>query len=317
MKSITLRLAEAALLGCLAAPCWAIDLAPAPGGRLMAERVTDPGSYAVPSGPWREETGVPAIRAEGRVLRQSWRVDSPDLTTLQILEPLRDKLEASGYEILFDCSSARCGGFDFRFGTEVIPAPEMYVDLTAFRFLSARGPGDSYVTLLVSRSNAAGYVQVIQTSPTTAAEGAPEGETPAETPAPQQTPEAIPGGEIAARLEREGHVVLRDLSFESGSASLGETTVASLEDLATFLTADPSRRVLLVGHTDAVGSLAANTELSRKRAAAAESYLRARGIPAGQLGAQGAGYLSPVASNLTPEGREENRRIEAILLPSE
>ena len=52
-------------------------------------------------------------------------------------------------------------------------------------------------------------------------------------------------------------------------------------------------------------------------AAAAESYLRARGIPAGQLGAQGAGYLSPVASNLTPEGREENRRIEAILLPPE
>ena len=317
MTNITRRLAEAALLAMLCSPAAALELTLPGGARLMGERISDPGSYAVPTGPWQDETGIPVIRSEGRILRQAWRIPSPDLTTLQVLAPLREQLEAEGYEIVFDCASARCGGFDFRFGTEVIPAPEMYVDLTAFRFLSARGPGDRYVTLLVSRSNAAGYVQVIQTSPTTAAEGAPDGETPAETPAPQQTPEAIPGGEIAARLEREGHVVLRDLSFESGSASLGETTVASLEDLATFLTADPSRRVLLVGHTDAVGSLAANTELSRKRAAAAENYLRARGIPAGQLGAQGAGYLSPVASNLTPEGREENRRIEAILLPSE
>ncbi|MBN9888790.1 OmpA family protein [Salipiger abyssi] len=304
MTNITRSLAKASLLFCLAAPVQALELALPSGTRLMAETVTDPGSYAVPLGPWREETGVPVTRAEGRIARQAWRIDASDLTTLQILAPLRAQVTEAGYEILFDCASARCGGFDFRFGTEVMPAPEMYVDLTSFRFLAARGLEGDYLTLLVSRSNAAGYVQVIRAGVALPAE---------EIVAPIAAPEPV--AEIAARLERQGHVILRDLRFESGSASLGGGALASLDALAEYLRDNPGRRVLLVGHTDAVGSLAGNTALSRQRAAAAVAYLNERGVSEGQLGAEGAGYLAPVASNLTQQGRDENRRIEAVLLP--
>jgi len=69
-----------------------------------------------------------------------------------------------------------------------------------------------------------------------------------------------------------------------------------------------------VGHTDNSGSLAANVALSKDRAAAVRKRLIEKlGVPAEQLTAEGAGWLSPRTSNLTPEGREKNRRVEAVL----
>lgn len=312
MTSITRRLAEAALLATLCSPAAALELTLPGGARLMAERVSDPGSYAVPTGPWQDETGIPVVRSEGRVLRQAWRIPSPDLTTLQVLAPLRAQLEAEGFEIVFDCASARCGGFDFRFGTEVIPAPEMYVDLTAFRFLSARGPGDAHVTLLVSRSTAASYVQVIQSGGSAQTPAQPDAPAPAEAP-----PVAVVSAEDTPALEAEGHMILSDLRFESGSTALDGGAVASLDAIAAYLAETPDRRVLFVGHTDATGSLEANIAVSRKRAAAAANYLRAKGVDEARIGSEGVGYLAPVASNLTEAGRERNRRVEAILLPKD
>jgi OOP family OmpA-OmpF porin len=59
--------------------------------------------------------------------------------------------------------------------------------------------------------------------------------------------------------------------------------------------------------------LEGNVALSRKRAQAAKAWLLARGIPDAQVEADGVGYLAPIASNLTEEGRTKNRRVEVIL----
>lgn len=305
MTAITRRLAKALLIAGLAGePAAALDLELPSGAQLMHETLTDAGSYALPLGRWTE-TGIPTQVVEGRISRRSWRIDSSDLTTLQILAPARDGLVAQGYEILFECRTLSCGGFDFRFGTEVIPAPEMYVDLTAFRFLSARGPDGDVVSLLVSRSGAAGYLQAIQA-----------GEDDAVSP-PTVTPVALPAtgaSDVVTHIETAGYAVLPDLVFESGAAELSGA-IASLDALAGWLRAEATRRMVLVGHTDAVGSLAANTALSKRRAGAAMAYLRNKGVAAAQIMAEGAGYLAPRASNLTPEGRDQNRRVEAVRLP--
>ena len=58
-------------------------------------------------------------------------------TVLQILAPLRDQLEEQGYEVRLDCAARDCGGFGFRFGIEVVPAPDMMVDISRYHFLSA------------------------------------------------------------------------------------------------------------------------------------------------------------------------------------
>ncbi len=149
---------------------------------------------------------------------------------------------------------------------------------------------------------------------------------PADVTPPHASP-AAPGGVPAAalpampaalgpRLEAEGRVVLEGLAFASGSAELASGGAAALDALAAWLAQDPARRVVLVGHTDATGPLDANLALSRRRAQAVAARLEAApGVSPAQVEASGAGFLAPRATNLTPEGRDANRRVEAVALP--
>ena len=85
---------------------------------------------------------------------------------------------------------------------------------------------------------------------------------------------------------------------------------------ASITAADAGKRVALVGHTDSVGSLDGNITVSRSRAQSVrDALVRGLGVPAAQVDAQGAGYLSPIATNDTEDGRTANRRVEAVLLP--
>ncbi|PIL21864.1 hypothetical protein P775_02495 [Puniceibacterium antarcticum] len=294
------------LLCLITGPALAIDLSLPLGARMVAETTTDAGSYRLPLGPWTAE-GLPSLRIEGPITRQAWRVDGQGATTQQVMAGLRDQITEAGYKIALDCGAQGCGSFDFRFNTEVLPGPEMYVDLTDFRFLSARAPDGDAVSLLVSRSSAAGFIQIIRAG--TAA--APLERAPTALPVPDG-----PSDALSKQLESVGHVVLRDLQFSSGVSDLSDGDIASLDTLAAYLQAKPAARIIFVGHTDATGSLETNIALSRQRALAAVSYLRKRyDIAASRLSAEGVGYLSPISTNLTQEGRLENRRIEAVLLP--
>jgi len=92
----------------------------------------------------------------------------------------------------------------------------------------------------------------------------------------------------------------------------------SLTELADYLKANPEKRVALVGHTDAEGSLAGNISLSKRRAASVmDRLINDLGVNPGQLEAEGIGYLAPIASNQTDDGRTRNRRVEAILVSTE
>ncbi|EAR50636.1 OmpA domain protein [Oceanicola granulosus HTCC2516] len=259
----------------------------------------------IATGPF-DGASVPLRRPEGAVTLRAWRVEAAGLTTLQLLAPLRDQLEAAGYEVLFTCAARECGGFDFRFALEVLPAPDMHVGLGDYRYLSAQ-KGAEHLALLVSTTSRAGFVQLTRIAPEGAAAVSIDA---AEAP-------AVTGG-LGAELEARGHVVLGDLDFETGSARLGPGSFASLDALARYLAAAPARRVVLVGHTDSQGSLAGNISLSRRRADQVRTRLIAEhGTDPAQLTADGVGYLAPVASNLTPEGREANRRVEAVLVSTE
>ncbi len=300
------------MLCLLAGPAVALELELPPGARLTAETATEAGSYRLPTGGW-SETGLPSVRIEGPVTRQAWRLDGQSATTQQIMARLRDQIAAAGYDILLDCGASACGGFDFRFNTEILPGPDMYVDLTDYRFLSARETGEDAISLLVSRSSAAGFVQIIRAG----TESAPPDVTPWAAPGTLATSPETPG-DLSGRLETAGHVVLRDLQFPSGVFDLARDAIVSLDSLAGYLQANPGARITFVGHTDATGSLEVNIALSRRRAAAAVSYLRDRhDIAAGRISAEGVGFLAPLASNLTEEGRLLNRRIEAVLIPTD
>ncbi len=116
----------------------------------------------------------------------------------------------------------------------------------------------------------------------------------------------------AKQTERGMVVTLGDVLFDTGKATLKPGADLSLNRLATYLRANPNTRVQIEGHTDSRGSDEYNQELSERRAQAVATALESQGIPADRVQAVGRGKSFPVASNDTPAGRQQNRRVEIV-----
>jgi outer membrane protein OmpA-like peptidoglycan-associated protein len=296
----------------LAGPAVALTL-DLPAAVLGEEtRAESPGSYALPVAPF-DGTTVPSRPFEGALDQRAFQLDAPGMTTLAILAPLREQVLAAGYKVVFECDARSCGGFDFRFGTEVMPEPDMHVDLGDFRFLSAERDGEA-VSLLVSRSASAAYVQITRVTE------APLPVTPTATVVDldetgiTRNLGSVAADGIAAALDSVGSAALDDLVFASGAATLADGDYASLSAVAAWLEANPDGTIALVGHTDASGSLAANIALSERRAeAVAETLIERFGADRNRVEAKGVGFLAPRATNQTDEGRQKNRRVEVIV----
>lgn len=300
-----------------------VPLLPADAEQTAA-RVEPLGSYALPIGPW-DSGSMLTRRTEGRIEQNAYRVPQGADSTLAVLEPMRSALQAEGWRILYECETASCGGFDFRYSTQVLPEPAMHVDLGDFRFLSARrgeGAQERHISLLVSRSSGAGmgYLQLIQIAPAgeqprpvsvATKDDAPRPATP--VPPPATSPVDGDLADLATVLEAQG-VVIEGLEFATGAADTATGGDAILTRIASYLKAHPDRSLALVGHTDASGSPDVNMALSKRRAEAVRKRLITEfAIPARQISALGAGFMAPRDSNLTEDGRARNRRVEAIL----
>ena len=108
--------------------------------------------------------------------------------------------------------------------------------------------------------------------------------------------------------------VLDDCNFETGKATLEPESYTVLDELVAYLKRKSDERIELGGHTDNVGSAAANLKLSDERANAVRNYLLARGIEEDRVTAKGYGMTVPIADNKTEEGRAQNRRTEVKIL---
>jgi OmpA-OmpF porin, OOP family len=117
----------------------------------------------------------------------------------------------------------------------------------------------------------------------------------------------------AKQTDRGLVLTLGDVLFETGKADLRPGALRNLYPLVTFLQKYPERRVVIEGHTDNVGSDAYNLDLSQRRADAVRDFLLQNGVNAAQMSTRGYGKASPVASNNTAEGRQQNRRVELII----
>jgi outer membrane protein OmpA-like peptidoglycan-associated protein len=117
------------------------------------------------------------------------------------------------------------------------------------------------------------------------------------------------------RASDQGTVLtLRNVNFALDSAELQPGDQRNLEPLVRYLKAHPDQNIRIDGFTDSQGSSSYNRDLSRRRAAAVEAFLSARGVDSGRITVEGLGETLPVASNDTAAGRLENRRIEVTLL---
>ena len=320
------RCISSVMLCCTAWSAHALDLTLPVNSKETVSRNSTLDQEAVPIGPFTDGT-LPVRIVEGPVTRRAYRIPSPGMTPFQILAPMRAQLEAAGYTVLLDCEAERCGGFDFRFGIDVLPAPNMYVNIRAFHFISASQPGtDAAVTLLSSTSSGAGYLQIVQIGSDSAtvkiprATQVPEPQTTTSQASASQPREPLTvdpevSGDLVAQLEAQGRAVFRDLDFAVGATTLSSDVSPELAAIADLLKACPGLRIAVVGHTDTVGGLQANINISRARAQSVRSALiNSFNAPADRIDAEGMGYLAPMASNLTSEGRDANRRVEVIVV---
>ncbi len=108
----------------------------------------------------------------------------------------------------------------------------------------------------------------------------------------------------------------QDLLFAVDSASVRPDLRRDLSTVGSSLLKYPNSRIEVIGHTDNSGAAAYNQDLSQRRAVAVASVLRETGVPGARIAAFGRGEDQPLASNLTPEGRAQNRRVEIIIRPT-
>jgi len=146
----------------------------------------------------------------------------------------------------------------------------------------------------------------------------------------------IAGGTVGTLLDRQAQELNRDLGnnvdvvntgsqlivtmpqdilFATDSASVRPDLQSDLRVLANSLQRYPDTRVSVVGHTDNTGGAGYNQTLSERRASSVAAILRDSGVPAWRVTAIGRGLTQPVASNATPDGRQQNRRVEIVITP--
>lgn len=236
---------------------------------------------------------------EGRVTRLSYG-QPRGRSTLEVLANYREALLGAGLAVDFECEGpeacanrgvGRLGvpGWNELNGINLGIAGDV-------RYLTASGRiGAREVAVAIAVNPSVHYVHVI------------EGEA-------MQTGQVVLDADaLAEALARDGRVVVDGILFDTGSDRLRAESDPALQHVATLLGAQPALGLWVVGHTDATGTLDANLDLSRRRAAAVVRALVERfGVDPGRLDPHGVGPLSPVASNRQDGGRQANRRVELV-----
>jgi len=124
----------------------------------------------------------------------------------------------------------------------------------------------------------------------------------------------IPGATVARVGEGIAVTFASGLLYDFDSDVVRTESAQNLRNLAASLSKYPNTDVLIVGHTDAVGTSEYNQGLSQRRATSASNYLASQGVSATRLRALGRGETEPLATNDTERGRQLNRRVEIAIV---
>lgn len=118
---------------------------------------------------------------------------------------------------------------------------------------------------------------------------------------------------LSGSLASTGHTVVNGILFDTGKSDVKPESAPALDEVSKLLKQDAKLKLYVVGHTDNVGALASNMDLSKRRAAAVLQLLITKyGVTADRLQPYGNGPYAPLASNDTEGERTLNRRVELV-----
>ena len=268
--------------------------------RLVLSDETDVKNISVEISAWDREKGISRRDFRGRTTTKIFQIDGTSLTLDQMLQPIITHLNDKQFSIELYCNTNVCGGFNFRKKLTVSNPPFMLVNVANYSVITAV-KNSSAISLVASKLSNTIYLQILSIGTT-------------DDDLILQDQEPLKDN-YSSKLKEDGAIVLDDLIYRSGSADLGPGPFESLSALANFLKGTPSSSIILVGHSDAIGELRKNIELSRNRAqAVVDRLIKDYGIDQSRISAQGIGFLSPKTNNSTEKSRKKNRRVEAILI---
>ena len=268
--------------------------------RLVLSDETDVKNISVEISAWDREKGISRRDFRGKTKIKVFQIDGTSLTLDQMFQPIITHLNDKQFSIELYCNTNVCGGFNFRKNLTVSNPPFMLVNVANYSVITAV-KNRSAISLVASKLSNTIYLQILSIGTTN-------------NDLILQDQEPLKDN-YSSKLKEDGAIVLDDLIYRSGSADLGPGPFESLSALANFLKGTPSSSIILVGHSDAIGELRKNIELSRNRAqAVVDRLIKDYGIDQSRISAQGIGFLSPKTNNSTEKSRKKNRRVEAILI---
>ncbi|MEA1965276.1 MAG: DUF4892 domain-containing protein [Candidatus Aerophobetes bacterium] len=282
-----------------------------PGSVIIHYDVKKFDEYVLPLGKLDEEKKLSkSQRLEGKITRIQYR--GPEgRSTLEIYRNYEIALKKAGFEILFAGTERELGWrWTYQLYEDINPfSYEKTLTGAAggeiqseedFRYLSAklsRPEGDAYVALCVSLAHGSLAIQLDVTEV-----------KPIETGLVTINADAL-----AKNIARTGHVAVYGIYFDTDKAEVKPESEPVFKEITKLLRQNPKLKLYVVGHTDIVGSLTYNMKLSQARANAVVTKLISEySVNEKRLEAHGVGFLTPVASNKTEEGRAKNRRVELV-----
>lgn len=253
-------------------------------------------------------------------------------STLEVVRNYRDEVVQAGGAALFECADDDCGGEPIygMFGggrstslAMFLQAPEKVTDAYRSFGWCARDVDHADQRYLAAEVPAHGmHVSVHAYRAVAPDAGAPcgllNGRTIAvvdviDAKARERKMVTVSAGEMAGTIASSGSVALYGILFDFNQAVVKPESEPTLVEIAKYLTDVPSAKVLVVGHTDNVGSYDFNLDLSQRRAAAVVDALASRlRVARERMTPVGASFASPVASNRSEEGRARNRRVVIV-----
>ena len=253
-----------------------------------------------------------SLKLEGKTTKVSYIGADPNRTALEVYRNYKTELADKGWEILWEGSEKELspgGGGQFAHLFSHRPDQTFEYSYAGAHFIAAK-KDNAHIGIYIANFKG-GYIANKSLAPVT---GVPIiAIDVVESAKMDEKMVVVKAEEMASKLTETGGINLYGFFFDFNSATLKSESGPSLDEVEKLLKADSSLRLLVVGHTDAVGAFDYNIDLSKKRAASVVAALSER-VPsaASRLTPCGVGFQCPIASNGSEEGRAKNRRVALV-----
>lgn len=301
------------------------------GSTIAAYSTADYDAYTLPVGPATGAYNTAALAKskplEGRLTRLTYLVPS-GRSALEVVRNYEGELRSRGYHVLYQGAGVALSGRTDRMAfVKAAGYGRLKLNSVAsVENVASLGEKDPvYLAAMLERPEGDVHVAILGveiSANAIASLGLQRVASPGQVLVQVDLVEAKPmetrmvtvsASEMSEAIASRGSIALYGIYFDTNSAEVKAESAPALAEIAKLLATDPKLRLLVVGHTDSVGTYEANLDLSARRARAVVQALATRhGADARRLVPVGVSFASPVASNRSEDGRAKNRRVQLV-----